>query len=80
MGRRKVKRRLNVPRRQPGVERRFNCPVCNHENVIQCTIKRNPMKGYAHCSECEASFVCDADRLTTGIDVYSAWVDQCYKG
>lgn len=80
MGRKKVKRKLKTPKKQLKLEKSFNCPICNHENVVQCTVKKALMKGFASCSVCEASFVCDADKLTTGIDVYSAWVDECYKG
>lgn len=79
MGRRKVQRKPRMPLGRPGLEKRFNCPVCNHENVVQCSVKRALKKGFASCSVCESSFSCDADKLTTGIDVYSAWIDECYK-
>jgi transcription elongation factor Elf1 len=80
MGRRKVQRnKIRRPKRAAALEKRFNCPMCNHENVVQCTIKRAMMKGFASCSVCDANFVCDANKLTTSIDVYSAWVDACHK-
>ncbi|KAM0672655.1 hypothetical protein CWI42_100300 [Ordospora colligata] len=79
MGRKKVRRKVNMPRKQTKLERQFNCPMCSHENVVQCVIKKMQMKGIARCSVCEASFMCDIDKLTTGIDVYSAWVDSCSK-
>ncbi|ADM12210.1 Elf1-like putative transcription elongation factor [Encephalitozoon intestinalis ATCC 50506] len=79
MSRKRVKRKINAPKRQSKLEKRFNCPVCNHENVVQCTVKRPLMKGFANCSVCDASFTCEANKLTTGIDVYSAWVDECCK-
>jgi transcription elongation factor Elf1 len=80
MGRRKVQRnKVRRPRRTAVMEKRYNCPVCSHENVVQCTVKKTMMKGFACCSVCDASFVCDANKLTAGIDVYSAWVDSCHK-
>lgn len=78
MGRRKVRRTKikKTPLVQP-IEKRFACPKCHQDSVVQCRIMKVQKRGYAFCSVCEAQFRCKANNLTNPIDVYSEWVDEC---
>lgn len=58
------------------LESRFDCPVCNHENVVQCKIVTRTHRGVAFCNVCEAHFGCEATSLDKPIDIYHSWVDS----
>lgn len=74
MGRKKSKR-VKVKVAVPKLETRFDCPKCNHENVVQCKIVKGEGNGYAFCSVCEAQFRCPVHSLDRPIDIYHAWTD-----
>lgn len=69
---RKTVRKAAVPK----LETRFDCPICNHENVVQCKVVSKTRKGLAFCSICESHFSCDVTTLDKPIDVYHTWIDQ----
>lgn len=74
MGKRSGRKR---PRPKPSrkMETRFDCPVCNHEQVVQCRILSSSATGLARCSTCEAQFRCPATSLDKPVDIYHAWID-----
>lgn len=60
----------------PKLESRFDCPICNHENVVQCKLISKSRRGMAFCSVCESNFSCEVTTLDKPIDVYHTWIDQ----
>jgi transcription elongation factor Elf1 len=75
MGRRKA-RRMQPKNKRAREERRFNCLVCNQEQVVKCSVDHSANRGTAHCSLCDATYHCETNRLSQPIDVYSSWVDS----
>lgn len=72
----KKKSRTQVAKK-PGLklETRFDCPVCSHENVVQCKIVAKTKRGFAFCSVCEANFSCEVANIEKPVDIYHNWVD-----
>ena len=76
MGRKKS-RRVAIKRRKNTVQsKKFDCPKCNHENVVSCKIFKNIGAGEASCSVCESNYKCKINRLDQQIDVYHYWLDE----
>lgn len=61
------------------LETRFDCPICSHENVVQCKITKLQKRGVAFCSVCEAHYGCEVNPLDKPIDIYHAWIDEISK-
>lgn len=76
MGRKKARRTQARPQRQAKQERRFNCLVCNQEQVVKCTVDHYENRGTAQCTVCDATYRCSTNRLSQPIDVYASWVDE----
>jgi len=58
------------------LESRFDCPVCNHENVVQCKIVSKSNSGVAFCNVCDARYGCQVTNLDNPIDIYYSWIDD----
>lgn len=76
MGSRKSARKAVKKPAAPKLETRFDCPVCNHENVVQCKLVSKTRRGMAFCSICESHFSCEVTALDKPVDVYYTWIDQ----
>ncbi|KAI5154590.1 hypothetical protein ENBRE01_3409, partial [Enteropsectra breve] len=51
MGRGKKSARTKIKRKAPlKIETRFDCLVCNHENVVQCKLNKSTSQGVAFCT------------------------------
>jgi len=75
MGRKSTRKTQRKPL-APKLETRFDCPICNHENVVQCKVTARARRGMARCSICESHFSCAVSGLDKPIDVYHMWIDQ----
>lgn len=64
--------------KKPGLklETRFDCPICSHENVVQCRLNSKLKRGYANCSVCSANFSCEITNIESPVDVYHSWIDD----
>lgn len=58
------------------LESRFDCPICSHENVVQCKIALKTQKGTALCTVCEANYTCLVSSIEKPIDIYHNWIDD----
>jgi transcription elongation factor Elf1 len=58
------------------LETRFDCPVCSHENVVQCKIKLAKKRGIVFCSVCDANFSCAVTSIEKPTDIYHNWIDE----
>ncbi|ELA46647.1 hypothetical protein VCUG_01873 [Vavraia culicis subsp. floridensis] len=80
MGRKKTRRsQIKSLKSRFRMETRFNCPRCNNEQAVRCTVERSTGIGVAYCTLCEAKYKCRSNNLTTPIDVYSSWIDEIDK-
>lgn len=80
MGRKKTRRsQIKSTKVKSRMETRFNCPKCNHEQVVRCVIERSAGIGLAFCTLCEAKYRCKSNALTTPVDIYSSWIDETRK-
>lgn len=75
MGRRTTRKTVRKPT-APKLETSFDCPICNHENVVQCRVGAKTRRGTALCGVCESNFTCQVTGLDKPIDVYHAWIDK----
>lgn len=75
MAKRKAKRvkKKFVPLR---ADKKFSCLECHREQMVECRLDYQRDKGRARCGACECVFVCDINKLSQPIDVYSEWVDS----
>lgn len=64
--------------KKPGLklENRFDCPICSHENVVQCRVISKIRKGRANCTVCNANFTCDVTNIESPVDIYHSWIDD----
>lgn len=58
------------------IDTRFDCPVCNHENVVQCRKDAKLNKGTAFCNVCQANYGCKTTEIDNAIDIYYSWIDN----
>lgn len=69
-------RKVPAKKTSTKLESRFDCPVCNHENVVQCKVIAKTHRGVAFCNVCEAHFGCEVTNLDKPIDIYHSWIDN----
>lgn len=77
MARKKARRStIKKKRKTDPMVNRFNCPECNHENVVIIKMGRSNNVGQAVCNVCNAKYKCKVTNLSTPVDVYSDWIDH----
>jgi transcription elongation factor Elf1 len=57
--------------------KRFKCPFCANEDVVECVMKLREGTGSLNCRICAASFQMPIHHLHEPIDVFSEWLDAC---
>ena len=57
--------------------KRFKCPFCANEDVVECAMKLREGTGSLNCRICDASFQMPIHHLHEPIDVFSEWLDAC---
>lgn len=57
--------------------KRFKCPFCANEDVVECSMDRRKGIGSLACRLCGASYQMPIHHLHEPIDVFSEWLDDC---
>ncbi len=76
MAKRKSRKKPSRKKLVYKLDRKFNCPKWNHQNVVSCHINRSKSTGKAYCNVCEAYYNCPITKLDQQIDVYNYWLDS----
>lgn len=76
MGRRAKKAPVQTKKRVT-LAKRFKCPFCANEDVVECAMKLREGTGSLNCRICDASFQMPIHHLHEPIDVFSEWLDAC---
>uniref|UniRef100_A0A7S2IG22 Transcription elongation factor 1 homolog n=1 Tax=Helicotheca tamesis TaxID=374047 RepID=A0A7S2IG22_9STRA len=76
MGRRAKKAPVQTKKR-PTLAKRFKCPFCANENVVECKMDHRAGTGSLSCRLCGASYQMPIHHLHEPVDVFSEWLDDC---
>jgi transcription elongation factor Elf1 len=57
--------------------KRFKCPFCANEEVVECKMDLKAGVGSLVCRLCAASYQMPIHHLHEPIDVFSEWLDDC---
>mmetsp|Transcript_38664 Transcript_38664/g.56456 ORF Transcript_38664/g.56456 Transcript_38664/m.56456 type:complete len:151 (+) Transcript_38664:219-671(+) len=76
MGRRAKKAPVQTKKR-PTLAKRFKCPFCANENVVECKMDHKAGTGSLSCRLCGASYQMPIHHLHEPVDVFSEWLDDC---
>lgn len=76
MGRRAKKAPVQTKKR-PTLAKRFKCPFCANENVVECKMDFRQAIGSLNCRLCGASYQMPIHHLHEPVDVFSEWLDDC---
>jgi len=55
----------------------FNCPFCQEKETVEIKLDKVHSKGKLVCTACAVDYECTIGYLTSPIDVYSEWIDEC---
>mmetsp|Transcript_22921 Transcript_22921/g.49590 ORF Transcript_22921/g.49590 Transcript_22921/m.49590 type:complete len:157 (+) Transcript_22921:155-625(+) len=64
-------------RKKEGLAKRFKCPFCANEDVVECKMDLGKGVGSLACRMCSASYQMPIHHLHEPIDVFSEWLDDC---
>mmetsp|Transcript_6850 Transcript_6850/g.14957 ORF Transcript_6850/g.14957 Transcript_6850/m.14957 type:complete len:174 (+) Transcript_6850:81-602(+) len=76
MGRRAKKAPVQTKKRAT-LAKRFKCPFCTVDDVVECKMDQKKGIGSLACRLCGASFQMPVHHLHEPIDVFSEWLDEC---
>ncbi|WP_133158955.1 transcription elongation factor 1 family protein, partial [Microcystis aeruginosa] len=76
MGKRAKKAPVQTTRRE-GLAKRFKCPFCANEDVVECKMDLKKGVGSLACRMCGASYQMPIHHRHEPIDVFSEWLDDC---
>mmetsp|Transcript_8786 Transcript_8786/g.14779 ORF Transcript_8786/g.14779 Transcript_8786/m.14779 type:complete len:162 (-) Transcript_8786:356-841(-) len=76
MGRRAKKAPVQTKKRAK-LAKRFKCPFCANEDVVECKMDLKDGVGSLECRLCGASYQMPIHHLHEPIDVFSEWLDDC---
>mmetsp|Transcript_8908 Transcript_8908/g.13120 ORF Transcript_8908/g.13120 Transcript_8908/m.13120 type:complete len:159 (+) Transcript_8908:93-569(+) len=76
MGRRRAKA-MAAPKKRPTLAKRFKCPFCANDDVVECKMDTKGGIGSLACRLCGASYQMPIHHLHEPIDVFSEWLDDC---
>lgn len=62
---------------RPKLDSAFNCPFCNSNKSVTCTMDWDREQGTVSCNVCNTSYSTQINSLSEAIDVYSEWIDEC---
>ena len=57
--------------------KRFKCPFCANDEVVECKMDLKSGTGSLECRLCGASYQMPIHHLHEPIDVFSEWLDDC---
>lgn len=64
-------------KKRPTLAKRFKCPFCTVDDVVECKMDQKKGIGSLACRLCGASFQMPVHHLHEPIDVFSEWLDEC---
>eukprot|EP00579_Thalassiosira_antarctica_P009542 CAMPEP_0201908722 /NCGR_PEP_ID=MMETSP0903-20130614/760_1 /ASSEMBLY_ACC=CAM_ASM_000552 /TAXON_ID=420261 /ORGANISM="Thalassiosira antarctica, Strain CCMP982" /LENGTH=126 /DNA_ID=CAMNT_0048443139 /DNA_START=113 /DNA_END=490 /DNA_ORIENTATION=- len=64
-------------RKKQTLARRFKCPFCANDDVVECKMDLGKGVGSLACRICSASYQMPIHHLHEAIDVFSEWLDDC---
>lgn len=76
MGRRAKKAPVQTKKR-PTLAKRFKCPFCANDQVVECKMDFRAGIGSLECRLCGASYQMPIHHLHEPVDVFSEWLDDC---
>jgi len=76
MGRRAKKAPVQTKKRVT-LAKRFKCPFCANEEVVECKMDFRQGIGSLACRLCGASYQMPIHHLHEPVDVFSEWLDDC---
>mmetsp|Transcript_36591 Transcript_36591/g.109941 ORF Transcript_36591/g.109941 Transcript_36591/m.109941 type:complete len:160 (-) Transcript_36591:123-602(-) len=76
MGRRAKKAPVQTKKRAT-LAKRFKCPFCANDNVVECKMDHKAGTGSLKCRLCGASYQMPIHHLHEPVDVFSEWLDDC---
>lgn len=77
MGKRKSSAKPPPKKAAAKLETQFNCPFCNGESTVGCTMDWETNTGMVSCVACGEAFTTSIHQLCEPIDVYHDWLDAC---
>lgn len=66
-------------KKRPTLAKRFKCPFCANEEVVECKMDNKNKVGSLNCRLCAASYQMPIHHLHEPIDVFSEWLDDCER-
>ncbi|KAL7431335.1 hypothetical protein ACHAXH_002338 [Discostella pseudostelligera] len=76
MGKR-AKKAPVVTKKRHTLAKRFKCPFCANEDVVECKMDLSKGVGSLACRMCSASYQMPIHHLHEPVDVFSEWLDDC---
>mmetsp|Transcript_6577 Transcript_6577/g.11671 ORF Transcript_6577/g.11671 Transcript_6577/m.11671 type:complete len:162 (+) Transcript_6577:211-696(+) len=76
MGKRAKKAPVQTKKRAT-LAKRFKCPFCANEDVVECKMDLPKGIGSLACRVCSASYQMPIHHLHEPVDVFSEWLDDC---
>lgn len=64
-------------KKRPTLAKRFKCPFCANEDVVECKMDFRAGLGSLACRLCAASYQMPIHHLHEPVDVFSEWLDDC---
>eukprot|EP00978_Attheya_sp_CCMP212_P027399 scaffold91721_cov36-Attheya_sp.AAC.1 len=64
-------------KKRPTLAKRFKCPFCANEDVVECKMNFRQGTGSLACRLCGATYQMPIHHLHEPVDVFSEWLDDC---
>ncbi|KAL8835467.1 MAG: hypothetical protein Q9205_001128 [Flavoplaca limonia] len=75
--RKKSSRKPQGKKKKDPLPTTFPCLFCNHENSVSTKLDKKAGTGELSCKACGQQFQTAVNYLSSGVDVYSDWIDAC---
>lgn len=75
MGKRKRATKPPPKKKTAKLEKIFNCPICGHEESVECFIDRGANMGVVECRTCGAKYSALIHSIEEEVDVFAKWID-----
>ncbi|KAF9546285.1 hypothetical protein EC957_009898 [Mortierella hygrophila] len=73
---RRALQRRNTSKREPKLDKVFDCLLCHHTKSVICKLDFESRAGTLICTICPARYCCHINHLSKEVDVYGEWVDH----
>ncbi|KAL8673672.1 MAG: hypothetical protein Q9168_001927 [Polycauliona sp. 1 TL-2023] len=75
--RKKSSRKPQGKKKKDPLPTTFPCLFCNHESSVSTKLDKKAGTGELSCKACGQQFQTAVNYLSSGVDVYSDWIDAC---